>query len=190
MAYNPPNGTAGRPDCPVWPPLWPDQSVRGVIADAHAVEREARRLERESGGYPLIGAAVSFYAFREAVQMLGQMCQALQDDELTPEQRQLLDDVAPKIAALTAEIDGSAPVAPTFRELLNAATDLRDTCEELADTELSDDQREFLAAEVRPPIDNLITAIQNFMQPPPRGQPERGQPERGASAPPPRGERK
>jgi len=184
MAYNPRTGTAGLPPPAYWP-IWPDESVRGVIADAHAVEREARALERESGGHPLIGAIVSFAAFRDAVQMLIQMCQALQDEELTPEQRQLLDGVAPQIAALAAEIDGSAPVAPTFRDLLSAATDLRDACEELEDTELTDDQREFLAAEVRPPIDNLITAIQNFMQPPPRGQPERG-----ASSPPPRGERK
>jgi hypothetical protein len=184
MAYNPQNGTAGTPVLADWP-IWPDESVRGVIEDAHAVEREARRLERESGGHPLIGAIVSFRAFRDAVQMLSQMCQALQDEELTPEQRLLLDDVAPKIAALSTEIDGSAPVVPTFRELLSAATDFRDMCEELAGTELTDDQREFLTAEVRPPIDNLITAIQNFMQPPLRGQPERG-----ASGPPPRGERK
>ncbi len=46
MANNRQTGTAGTLPPADWP-IWPDESVRGVIADAHAVEREARGLERE-----------------------------------------------------------------------------------------------------------------------------------------------
>ena len=192
MAYNPQNGTAGTPTLPEWP-IWPDELVRGVIADAHAVEREARRMEREaraleweSGGHPLIGAILSFRVFRDAVQMLSRMSQSLQDEELTPEQRQLVDDVAPKIAALAAEIDGSAPVAPTFSQLLEVAQELQQVCEQLQDDPvLPGDQHEALALNVRRPVEKVIAAIKNLME-----SDGSDQPERGASSPPPRGERK
>lgn len=173
MADNQANGTTdGLP----WS-TWPDSSVRAVELEARAVEREARALEREAGGWPFAGA--SFQDLRTAAQTMIELCQALELEKLSAKQRQLLADILPQIEAVAAETGDYRRLR--FRDLLPAVERLRDFCDALlGEKELADPQRHFLANDVVPAINNLISMIQTFNQPPTAAAPST----------PPRGERK
>ncbi|HXW40600.1 MAG TPA: hypothetical protein VEK75_05325 [Xanthobacteraceae bacterium] len=120
MPYTQANGTTdGLPSA-----TSPDSAVRAVEREARAVEREARALEREAGGWPFAG--------------------------------------------------------PTFQDLRTAAQTMIELCRALEDEDLSDEQRQFVADDVVPVINNLISMIQNFNRPP----------SAAAQSAPPRSERK
>jgi hypothetical protein len=128
--------------------------ARAVVAEAHAVEREA-------GGWPFAG--VTFEDLRLAAQGLNELCEALQSEELDPEQRQLLADVAPKIEALAGEINGESPDVVALDELLAAAEDLKGLCDALRKEGLDDGLQRILN-DFAPAIDNLIRSIRDFEQ--------------------------
>lgn len=173
MADNQANGTT---DGLSWA-TWPDSSVRAVELEARAVEREARALEREAGGWPVVGA--TFQDLRTAARTMIELCQALEAERLSPEQRQLLADILPQIETVAAEIGDDRRAR--FRDLLPAVERLRNFCDALLDEEdLPENQRQFLTNDVVPAINDLISMIQNFNRPP----------SAAAPSPPPRGERK
>jgi hypothetical protein len=173
MPYNQANGTT---DGLSWA-TWPDSSVRAVEMEARAVEREARALERGAGGWPFAGP--TFQELRTAAQTMIELCQALQLEQLSDKQRQLLADILPQIEAVAAEIGDYRRLG--FRDLLPAVERLRDFCDALlGEKELADPQRQFLTNDVVPAINQLISMIQTFNQPPTAAAP----------SPPPRGERK
>lgn len=173
MPYNQANGTT---DGLSWS-AWPDNSVRAVELEARAVEREARALEREAGGWALAGP--TFQDLRAAAQTMIGLCQALELEKLSEKQRQLLADILPQIEAVAAEIGDDRRTK--FRDLLPAVERLKNFCDALlGEKELPDPQRQFLTNDVVPAIDNLISMIQTFNQPPTAAAPSA----------PPRGERK
>ena len=141
---------------PIWL-LWPGESVRGVIEDAHAVEREARRLEREAGGHPLMQ---SFFEFRTAVFKLNALAKALQKMQLNEEQRKLLDNVAPLIEELAGEVDGTSPPA-TITDLLSAAERLKKAHQTLKETNIPADKRDSFD-DVGVSIDKLVVNIRSL----------------------------
>ncbi len=173
MAYNQAKSTT---DGLSWA-TWPNSSARAVELEARAVEREARALEREAGGWPFVGP--TFQDLRTAAQTMVELCQALELEELSEKQRELLADILPQIEAVAAEIGDYRRVR--FGDLLPAVERLRNFCHaSLGEEDLPDHQRQFVANDVVPAINNLISMIQNFNQPPSAATP----------SPPPRDERK
>jgi len=106
MPYNQANSTTGGPPSATWP----GSAVGAVGMEARAVEREARALERETGGSPFAGP--TFQDLRSAAQTMIELCRALEDEDLSDEQRQFVaNDVVPAINNLASMIQNFNPPA-------------------------------------------------------------------------------